>query len=81
MIKIPTLDKAKIYGTTLKLCWITILSCLLLKFFEFREFILPDFTNSLNPWIRRIINLFTYELNSIFYLISSGENQGRPPIE
>ena len=49
LIKPPTLDKAKIYSTTLKLCWITILSCLLLKFFGFREFILPDFTNSLNP--------------------------------
>ena len=69
LIKTPTLDKTKIYGTALGLCWITILSCLLLKFFGFREFILPDFTNSLNPWIRRTINLFTYELNSMFYLI------------
>lgn len=68
-IKTPTLNKSKICSSTLALCWITILSCMLLKLFGYKEFIMPEYTYNINPWLHRVINFILYEINTICYLL------------
>ena len=59
------IDKEKMYSYMLYLSWATIVFCLILKLLGSRQFETPEFTHNINPWIRRLINLITYEFNSI----------------
>lgn len=63
------IDKGKLYTYLIGLSWLTILFCTVLKFFGSNAFVLPEYTYNINIWVIRLINLTTYEINSIFYLL------------
>ena len=68
-MKYKPIDKGRMYSCLLVISWLTILSCTVLKLFGSNAFVLPEFTYNINIWIIRLINLITYEINSMFYLL------------
>ena len=61
------INKGRMYGSLVGLCWATILLCLVLKLFGSKEFEMPDYTYNINVWIRRLINYLFYILNSVTF--------------
>lgn len=61
------INKGRMYGSLVGLCWATILLCLVLKLFGSKEFEMPDYTYNINIWIRRLINYLFYILNSVTF--------------
>ena len=59
------IDKGKMYTYLVGLCWFTIILCWVLKLFGNKEFQMPEYTYNLNIWIEMLINLITYEINSV----------------
>lgn len=71
-MKTETKNKIDIGNATSKmiiLCWVTIFVCNILKFFGYKEFEIPLFKAEINIWLQRIINLFLYNINSIFFFL------------
>ena len=62
-------NKSKMYGSLIALCWATILLCLVLKLFGSKQFEMPEYTYNINIWIIRLINFVFYIVNSIFFLL------------
>lgn len=63
------IDASKMYSKLILLSWCSLLFCLVLKLFGVTSLIIPEFTYNINIWVIRLINLITYEINSLFYLI------------
>lgn len=61
------IDKEKMYGSLVILCWITIFLCVVLKLFGYKEFEMPEYTYNINVHIRRIINYIFYIFNSLIF--------------
>lgn len=60
-------NKSKMYGSLIALCWATIALCLILKLFGSKEFYMPEYTYNINIWIQRIINYIFYIINSLMF--------------
>ena len=60
-------NKSKMYGSLIALCWATILLCLVLKLFGSKQFEMPEYTYDINIWIRRAINYIFYIINSVVF--------------
>lgn len=60
-------DKAKMYGSLIILCWATIILCLILKLFGSNEFEFPEYTYNISNNIQRIINYIFYMINSMLF--------------
>lgn len=60
-------DKEKMYKWLVILCWLTILTCTILKMFGSKQFEMPDYTYNINIWIIRLINYIFYILNSVIF--------------
>ena len=60
-------NKSKMYGSLIALCWATILLCLVLKLFGSKQFEMPEYTYNINIWIRRAINYVFYIINSVVF--------------
>lgn len=61
------INKSKMYGSLIALCWATIALCLILKLFGSKEFDMPEYTYNINIWIQRIINYIFYIINSLMF--------------
>ena len=61
------IDKERMYGSLVILCWITIFLCVVLKLFGYKEFEMPEYTYNINVHIRRIINYIFYIFNSLIF--------------
>lgn len=68
-MKYQPIDKGRMYSCLLVISWVTILACTVLKLFGSTAFEMPEFTYNINIWLIRLINLITYEINSMFYLV------------
>lgn len=68
-MKYQPIDKGRMYSCLLVISWVTILACAVLKLFGSTAFEMPEFTYNINIWVIRLINLITYEINSMFYLV------------
>ena len=68
-MKYQPIDKGRMYSCLLAISWTTILACTILKLFGSTAFEMPEFTYNINIWLIRLINLITYEINSMFYLV------------
>lgn len=58
------IDKSKLYNALIGLCWIVILCSWVLKLLGYREFEIPIITDSINIWVKRLINCALYCANS-----------------
>ena len=59
----------KVTGTLLILCWITIIFCLILKLFGYKEFEIPSIDFNINHILRKIINGTLYCLNGYLFTL------------
>ena len=59
----------KVYSTLIKLCWITVFSCQVLKLFGYREFEIPEYLCNIPFHIERLINYFFYCLNGLCFAL------------
>ena len=62
-------DKEKMYKWLVILCWLTILTCTILKMFGSKQFEMPDYTYNINIWIRRLINYIFYCINGYLFAL------------
>ena len=60
------IDRTRMYDALVKLCWLVVISCWVLKLFGYKEFEIPIFNYNINIWIIRIINCILYNINSYF---------------
>ena len=59
------IDIGKASSKLILLCWLTIIFCLILKFFGYKEFEIPLIKYDLNIWLIRFINCAIYVLNGL----------------
>lgn len=63
------IDIANATSKMIILCWITIFICLILKFFGYKEFEIPNFSKEIPFIIRVIINGILYCINGIIFML------------
>lgn len=61
------IDKGKMYGSLVRLCWATILLCLVLKLFGSKQFEMPEYTYNIPDTIQKIVNYIFYCFNSFLF--------------
>lgn len=60
-------NKSKMYGSLIALCWATIALCLILKLLGSKQFEIPEYTYNINIWTQRFINYIFYMINSLAF--------------
>lgn len=60
-------DKEKMYKWLVILCWLTILTCTILKMFGSKQFEMPNYTYNISDTTQKIVNYIFYILNSILF--------------
>ena len=60
-------NKSKMYGSLIALCWATIALCLILKLLGNKQFEMPEYTYNINMWTQRVINYIFYMINSLAF--------------
>lgn len=66
-----SINKSKIYSSLIKLIWISILCCWILKIFGYKEFEIPIVKIEINIYLQSILNGILYFINMIFVSLIS----------